>query len=187
MLGIAGKCHQRLSGRFQDGVVAFSWKGSHDASSSFGHGEAQEEVGTWQQFSKLLFKPAFAFVGLTGRTMPVATRARHTMGLAALLAGVNDDTEVVGSTIFDRPHGFELIGRHVRAELLPIRLAIELKDFSHGVHDGRMRYELTHQPLNLTDGRFFAVRRHVQVHGGRLQRSMSQVFLDESQVDTGLE
>ncbi len=144
MLGIAGKCHQCLSGRFQDGVVAFSWKGSHDASSSFRHGEAQEEVGTWQQFSELLFEPAFAFVGLAGRTMPIAAGACHTMGLSALLAGVNDDAEVVSSTIFDSPHGLELIGRHARSELLPIRLAIELKDFSHGVHDGRMLDELTH-------------------------------------------
>ena len=104
------------------------------------------------------------------------------MSLAALLAGIVGAAQRTGTTVLDGPHRLQLICWHAVTILLPVGFTVELKDFGYRVHDEE---DLIHQALDLLDRGLFTMRGHVQVHGGRMQGSVTKVLLDQPQVDAG--
>ena len=122
---------QLLRGRsrcFEEQIVEQSLvRASHLIEAGW-QGEGQQEVGNRQQQILLLLQPAPCIFILAFGAMAVAARVVTVLYLLTIWAAIDLSAQGCGAALFNRSHGFEVVGGHAAGILLAIGRTILAKD-----------------------------------------------------------
>ena len=130
----------------------------------------------------LFFKPALGLVLVTLRAGAIATGVKRKHILLAVIALVDvasKERRAAGGNIsegllLDRAQGF--------TELFAIRRAMEAEDIGHLQHEDR-KSEVFHEVIERLDQGRFQLRRQMRVNLSRTGAVMSEIFLNDAQVE----
>ncbi len=105
-----------------------------EGSDLLGNGEGEHEVVAGELALHLALEPLLALEILAGGRAAVAARAKHDMGLPALLALVDGHSTVLGPTADNRVNDLSVLLRDGLAESLEVFGSEALEDLADGAH-----------------------------------------------------
>ena len=130
--------------------------------------------------------PLLASISLTGRAVSVTTRVIGVLGLLAVVAEIDVSTECRGPALLDVAHDAQVRGEHAIAKPIAIRpshLAEDVRDAGHGVVRTGSGLEPVHQAFDGIAGDLPHLGGEVGIERGGLGAAVSEVALDDAQVD----
>jgi|GEM_PF-5155952 len=128
ILWILSELEERCFRGLEDRSVTLAWMRTHERTKLGWHGKGQHKVNAREQLIELLSQPDFSFYSSADRTMPIATRSRYVMILAAVLTLINRTSRLRRSATHDRTHRLDLVLRHLIGILLQVCWSVSPKD-----------------------------------------------------------